>query len=147
MNFKNVNPTTRSVTSMIPKYHSQFHYCKNALYICSRGAINFVNRNRSANLSYSPGKYKRYETSEDLIWILHILLAPEWMETNKRRTAPAQFTFRNICFGHLRRVVCVLLSVTATSPLIDNNLSLYCMLIWTTIACEWNISILWMKFQ
>lgn len=147
MNFKNVNPTTRSVTSMIPKYHSQFHYCKNALYICSRGAINFVNRNRSANLSYSPGKYKRYETSEDLIWILHILLAPEWMETNKRRTAPAQFTFRNICFGHLRRVVCVLLSVTATSPLIDNNLTLCYMLIWTTIACEWNISILWMKFQ
>lgn len=147
MNFKNVNPTTRSVTSMIPKYHSQFHYCKNALYICSRGAINFVNRNRSANLSYSPGKYKRYETSEDLIWILYILLAPEWMETNKRRTAPAQFTFRNICFGHLRRVVCVLLSVTATSPLIDNNLSLCYILIWTTIACEWNISILWMKFQ
>lgn len=67
MNFKNVNPTTRSVTSMIPKYHSQFHYCKNALYICSRGAINFVNRNKSANLSYSPGKYKRYETSEDPI--------------------------------------------------------------------------------
>lgn len=146
MNFKNVNPVTHSVMSMIPKYHSQFHYCKKCI-VCSRGAINFVNRNRSANLSYSPGKYKRYETSEDLIWILHILLAPEWMETNKRRTAPAQFTFRNICFGHLRRVVCVLLSVTATSPLIDNNLSLCYILIWTTIACEWNISILWMKFQ
>lgn len=33
MNFKNVNPATRSVMSMIPKYHSQFHYCKNALYV------------------------------------------------------------------------------------------------------------------
>lgn len=147
MNFKNVNPTTRSVMSMIPKYHSQFHYCKKCI-VCSRGAINFVNRNKSANLSYSPGKYKRYETSEDLIWILHILLAPEWMETNKRRTAPAQFTFRNICFGHLRRVVCVLLNVcNCHLALIDNNLPLCYMLIWTTIACEWNISILWMKFQ
>lgn len=66
MNFKNVNPTTRSVMSMIPKYHSQFHYWKKCI-VCSRGAINFVNRNKSANLSYSPGKYKRYETSEDPI--------------------------------------------------------------------------------
>lgn len=31
MNFKNVNPTTRSVMSMIPKYHSQFHYCKKCI--------------------------------------------------------------------------------------------------------------------